>query len=102
MLGLGFRGFEEVTSTDNIDNTRSKVQKFDPLNWSVLKSEESCPAQGNISYKLFQNSYQYTNTIASNKARVITLKEKTEKDFLKTYQQLQVILMILMAAQPKK
>lgn len=83
MLGLGFRGFEEVTSTDNIDNTRSKIQKFDPLNWSVLKSEESCPAQGNISYKLFQNSYQYTNTIASNKARVVTLKEKTEKDFLK-------------------
>lgn len=85
MLGLGFRGFEEVTSTDNIDNTRSKIQKFDPLNWSVLKSEESYPIQvsGNIYNTVYRNSYQYIQTIASNKARVVTLKEKTEKDLLK-------------------
>lgn len=72
-LGRGFLGFEKIESTDNIRNNKV-IQIFDPLEFNVLKSEET---------PLSINTYKYYPAdIAPNKIAKILLQEKSEKDKL--------------------
>lgn len=72
-LGLGFCGFQKVTTTDNIRNTVLN-QTFDPATFGALKSVDSPTAS---------ITYNYNLSIAANKIASLTILNKTEKDKLK-------------------
>jgi RHS repeat-associated protein len=71
--GLGFRGFEQITTTDSIRN-RSLTRIYDPFNFGVLKSEESPVAK---------NTYTYSVNVATNKIAKINITGSTSYDKLK-------------------
>lgn len=66
--GLGFRGFEQITTTDNIRNITS-TQKFDPRNYSQLIQEDT-------PFKTVD--FEYEMDIKSNKTARINTLAKTE------------------------
>ncbi|GHT19026.1 hypothetical protein FACS189429_6260 [Bacteroidia bacterium] len=70
--GLGFCGFERVTTLNTVRNHES-YQTFDPFNFGVLK--------GNFSNEV-EMSANYNFSISSNKIVKITLNNKTETNKL--------------------
>ena len=72
--GLGFRGFEKVTSTDSRGNRT--VRTFDPYNHGVLKSVES-PSSKTVN--------TYSVDVKPNKVKKILLDKKKEEDLLTGY-----------------
>ena len=70
--GLGFRGFETVTSYNN--RGQSLVQTYEPYRYSVLKSEVSPE---------FKKVYNYAVDVQTDKTVKITLTGRTEEDLLK-------------------
>ena len=71
--GLGFRGFEKITTYDQVRG-RTRYQKFDPFNFSVLKEEDS-PVTKNI--------YTYAYTVANDKIAKVRLTNLSTQDKLK-------------------
>lgn len=71
--GLGFCGFQKITTTDNIRNTVLN-QTFDPVTFGALKSVDS-PTDS--------IAYNYNISIAANKIASLTILNKTQKDKLK-------------------
>ncbi len=71
--GLGFRGFERISSHDNMRG-RSFVQETDPYRYSIPKTDESPTAK---------NTYQFSVTVQSNKILKTRLTKKTTYDKLK-------------------
>ncbi len=72
-LGLGFRGYEQIVTTDDVRDI-SSTQTFEPINFGILKQSDS---------PLTSAIYNYTINVADNKITKITLDNKTEKDKLK-------------------
>lgn len=72
-LGLGFRGYEKIVTTDDVRDI-SSTQIFEPVNFGILKESDS---------PLASATYNYTVSVGSNKLAKITLDNKTEKDKLK-------------------
>lgn len=70
--GLGFRGFETITSYNN--RGQSLIQTYEPYRYSVLKSEVS---------PQYKKTYNYTVDVQPNKTVKIRLTGKTEEDLLK-------------------
>lgn len=70
--GLGFRGFEIVTSYNN--RGQSLIQTYEPYRYSVLKSEVSPE---------FKKIYNYEVDVQADKTVKITLTGRTEEDLLK-------------------
>lgn len=70
--GLGFRGFETITSYNY--KGKSVTQTFEPYRYSLLKSEES-PEH--------KKTYNYSVSVPSNKILKVRLTSKTEQDKLK-------------------
>ncbi len=70
--GLGFRGFEKVTTKDNMRNL-STVQISDPTNFGIVKYIDSPTS--------FVSS-EYTFSVAPNKVTQVLLSSKTTKDKL--------------------
>ena len=71
--GLGFRGFEKITTYDYIRG-RTMIQEYNPLNFSTLKSEET---------PWVKNTNEYSVNVASNKIVRITLNSRSSYDKLK-------------------
>lgn len=70
--GLGFCGFEEITSHDN--RGRVCVRIYDPNRRGVVKSESTPTSKG---------EYEYSVTTQANRLLKILLTKKTETDLLK-------------------
>lgn len=70
--GLGFCGFEEITSHDN--RGRVCVRIYDPNRRGVVKSESTPTSRG---------EYEYSVTTQANRLLKILLNKKTETDLLK-------------------
>lgn len=70
--GLGFCGFEEVTSYDKRGHTN--VNTYDPYRRGVLESTSTQTTKG---------EYEYSITTQANHLLKILLTKKTEKDLLK-------------------
>ncbi|MFV0330656.1 MAG: RHS repeat-associated core domain-containing protein [Dysgonomonas sp.] len=73
LQGLGFRGFEKMTSQNTITGEYI-TQTYDPFNFSVLKAEDSNKASSSLEYSI---------SVASNKVAKVLLSKKTIKDKLK-------------------
>lgn len=71
--GLGFMGFQKITTYNNNNNTKIE-QFFDPLKFGVMTQVVSPTVESN---------YYYTSSIATNKIAKITMYSKVEKDKLK-------------------
>ncbi len=71
--GLGFRGFQKITTHDHINGYMTS-KTFDPYNFGILKSIDS-PTQA--------TSYNYSVDVASNKIAKVLLTSQTETDKLK-------------------
>lgn len=72
--GLGFRGFEKITSFDSRGNRT--VRTYEPYNHSVLKSVVSTASETVNSYSI---------NIKPNKVKKILLNTKTERNLLTGY-----------------
>lgn len=70
--GLGFCGFEEITSHDN--RGRACVRIYDPNRRGIVKSESTPTSRG---------EYEYSVTTQANRLLKILLNKKTETDLLK-------------------
>lgn len=70
--GLGFCGFEEITSHDN--RGRVCVRIYDPNRRGIVKSESTPTSRG---------EYEYSVTTQANRLLKILLNKKTETDLLK-------------------
>ena len=70
--GLGFCGFEEITSYDN--RGRASVRVYDPNRRGIVKSD-STPTS--------KTEYEYSVTTQANRLLKILLTKKTETDLLK-------------------
>ncbi len=70
--GLGFCGFEEITSHDN--RGRTNVCVYDPNRRGIVKSESTPTSKG---------EYEYSVTTQANRLLKILLTKKTETDLLK-------------------
>lgn len=70
--GLGFCGFEEITSHDN--RGRACVRIYDPNRRGIVKSESMPTSRG---------EYEYSVTTQANRLLKILLNKKTETDLLK-------------------
>ncbi len=71
--GLGFRGFEQTSSYDQISN-RSTTNTYDPTRFGVLTKQQSSQATVNNLYNVF---------VAYDKTAKVTLTKKTVNDLLK-------------------
>lgn len=71
--GLGFRGFQKITTTDNM-RTRSVSNTYDPVNYGVLKESESPESKTTNTYNV---------SVQSNKTVQVSLSNSTIKDVLK-------------------
>lgn len=71
--GLGFMGFQKITTYNNNNNTKIE-QFFDPSKFGVMTQVVSPTVESN---------YYYTSSIATNKIAKITMYSKVEKDKLK-------------------
>jgi RHS repeat-associated protein len=71
--GLGFRGFEKITTYDNIRG-RSAYRKYDPYKYCELKEEDSPVAK---------NTYTYSHDVAANKIAKVRLTNRSSQDKLK-------------------
>lgn len=70
--GLGFRGFETITSYNS--RGQSLVKTYEPYRYSVLKSEVA---------PQYKKTYNYTVEVQPNKIVKIRLASKIEEDLLK-------------------
>jgi RHS repeat-associated protein len=62
--GLGFRGFESITETDN--RSRRTIRIYDPYNFGLLKSEESPISKVTNTWYVDVQSNKITNIILDN------------------------------------
>ncbi|NDW18126.1 hypothetical protein D0T53_04240 [Dysgonomonas sp. 216] len=74
--GLGFCGFQKVSTQDKLLPSNNQIDTYDPYQWGILKNKKS--GYDNI----YDNTYEYDITVEFLKNRSITLKKKTEKDLL--------------------
>ncbi|MCM1079016.1 MAG: hypothetical protein NC344_04795 [Bacteroidales bacterium] len=70
--GLGFRGFEQVTSYDK--RGQSTVRTYEPYRFCLLKSEVS---------PVSENSYTYSVSVQPDRIAKVRLTERVTKDLLK-------------------
>ncbi len=69
--GLGFCGFEEITSCDN--RGRASVCVYDPYRRGIMKTKST---------STFKGEYEYSVTIQANRLLKILLNKKTETNLL--------------------
>lgn len=72
LQGMGFRGFEKITVTDNLRN-RTSVQTYDPRLFGSLVNEETAT---------MNHAYTYQAEIGLNKIAKVRLMKKVQQDKL--------------------